>query len=224
MGTEHFDERAATWDDPDKVRRSQEIAHSVTATVPTTPATRLLEYGAGTGLVSQALRDHVGPVTLADNSAGMRAVLEQKVADGALPAGARVWDLDLETQPAPVERFDLVVCAMVLHHVQDLDTVLAGFAALLDEGGHLCVADLDQEDGSCHAHAHAGEVHHGFDRAELAAALERVGFAVTEVTDCEPITKEGTAYPVFLMTGRRGPRERRPGVGDQGSSERTARA
>lgn len=204
MGAEHFDERAATWDDDaDKVRRAEEIARAVAAAVPTGAGTRLLEYGAGTGLVTQALLDRVGPVTLADNSSGMRTVLGRKVADGRLPADARVWDLDLEHQPVPDERFDLVVSSMVLHHVHDLDTVLTGLAALLEDGGRLCVADLDSEDGSFHAHSHDFDGHHGFDRAELARAVERAGLTVVGFADCTPIVKEGAAYPVFLLTARR---------------------
>lgn len=92
MGAEHFDQRAATWDeDPGKRRQSEEVAAAVAAALlargagPRRPGrTRVLEYGAGTGLVSQALLEHLGePVlTLADSSAGMRTVLGRKVADG----------------------------------------------------------------------------------------------------------------------------------------------
>ena len=95
-----------------------------------------------------ALLDHLTDptVTLADNSSGMRQVLADKVASGTLPSPTRVWDLDLETQPVPTERFDLVVTSNVLHHVGELDRVLAGFAELLDAGGWVAVADLDRED------------------------------------------------------------------------------
>lgn len=215
MSTEHFDQRADTWDDDeDKARRSQEIARAVAAAVPISTDTRLLEYGAGTGLVTTALLEGVGPVTLADNSPGMRAVLQRKVGDGRLPAGARVWDLDLEHQDAPDERFDLIVSSMVLHHVRDLDPVLAGFAALLDDGGHLCVADLDTEDGSFHAHTHGFHGHNGFDRAELTRALEAAGFVVEGFAQCEPVERAGATYPVFLATARRTRATSRPGPDD----------
>src|SRR5690606_25220064 len=80
-----FDEKAATWDDdPAKVERARVVADALRDAVPLGPTTRLLEYGAGTGLVTQALRDAVGPVTLADTSAGMRAVMQRKVETGAL--------------------------------------------------------------------------------------------------------------------------------------------
>jgi SAM-dependent methyltransferase len=201
MGTSHFDAVAAGWDsDPDKVARAGEVARAVADAVPLTPQTRLLEYGAGTGLVSQALADRVGPVTLADNSAGMRAVLGEKIAAGALP-GARVWDLDLESQPAPAETFDLVVTSLVLHHVHGLDRVLRRFAELLAPGGHLCIADLDREDGAFHGHDFDG--HRGFSRAELAARLVDAGLADVSVRDCTHLVKEGATYSVFLAVARK---------------------
>jgi predicted TPR repeat methyltransferase len=202
MDTAHFDDKAATWDDdPDKVARAGDVARGVLGVVQPGPEARVLEYGAGTGLVTQALRDRVGAVTLADNSPGMRAVLQQKVAAGALPADARVWDLDLESQPVPDDRFDLVVSSMVMHHVSDLPTVLSGFASLLEVGGQVCVADLDSEDGSFHSYEFGGR--HGFDRAEMAAALEAAGFRDVAVTDCTQIERDGRTYPVFLASGRK---------------------
>lgn len=198
MSTQHFDEQAATWDDAAKVQRAHDVARAVQARVSVPAGARLLEYGAGTGLVTQALRELCGDlqVTLADNSTGMRQVLVQKIASGALPSGARVWDLDLERQAPPADRFDLIVSSLVLHHVHDLPTVLSAFATLLDPGGHLCIADLDKEDGNFHPHGF--DVHHGFDRQELAAALEQAGFADVTVGDCTQIDREGTAYGVFL--------------------------
>jgi predicted TPR repeat methyltransferase len=202
MGTEHFDGKAATWDqDPEKVEQAREVAEAVAATVPLSRDVRLLEYGAGTALVSQVLADRVGPVTLVDNSAGMQQVMREKIAAGVLPADARVWDLDLESQPAPDERFDLVVGSMVLHHVQALDTVLGAFRELLADGGYLCLADLDREDGSFHGEEFHG--HHGFDRGMLAKALRGAGFAEVSVEDLTELVREGTAYPVFLATARR---------------------
>jgi ubiquinone/menaquinone biosynthesis C-methylase UbiE len=198
VSTDNFDEKAATWDaDPAKVERARAVARVVRATVPLDRSTRLLEYGAGTGLVTQALRDAVGPVTMADASGGMREVMHAKVDAGTIP-DARVWDLDLVTGPIPDERFDLVVTVMTLHHILDLDAVLSGFARLLVEGGHLCVVDLDEEDGSFHGHG-AG-VHQGFDRSALGDSLEAAGFERVAFSDCYEMERDGATYPIFLAT------------------------
>lgn len=203
MSSEHFDGKAATWDDdPDKVRQSAEVARAIAAEVPLAPRTRLLEYGAGTGLVTTALLEELTEpsITLADNSSGMRQVLADKVESGSLPSPTRVWDLDLESHAVPSDRFDLVVSSMVMHHVHQLDVVLARFAELLDHGGHVAIADLDREDGSFHDHDFDG--HHGFDRAGLAASLEEAGFTDVRVGDAGTIRKEGRDFSVFLAVAR----------------------
>lgn len=197
-----FDERAATWDDdPGKVARGRQVADAVRAAVPLHPTTRLLEYGAGTGLAAQALVGDVGPITLVDPSAGMRAVMADKVAAGAFPAGTRIWDLDLSTAPAPDEQFDLVLAVLALHHIVDLDPVLAAFATLLAGGGHLCVADLEEDPhGDFHRSSPDFEGHHGFGHHDLTARLQAAGFADVAFAPCGEVDKDGGTYPMFLAT------------------------
>lgn len=192
-----FDDKAATWDDPAKVERAQEIAAAIGRAVALNPSMRLLEYGAGTGLVSQQMAGSVGPMTLADPSAGMRRVAQDKVDAGALPSTTRVWDLDLTTGAAPDERFELVVTVMTLHHIPDLSRVLKGFATLLAGGGHLCVVDLEEEDGSFHTDGDFGG-DHGFDPKELAEQLGTAGFTVTHIERVHEVVRNGRAYPLFL--------------------------
>jgi len=201
-GPAYFDEAAATWDDDEaKVERARAVAEVLTEAVALVPSTRLLEYGAGTGLVTQALGDAAGQVTLADASGGMRAVMEGKVAAGALPRGARIWDLDLARDDAPDERFDLVVTVLTLHHIHELDRVLRGFADLLADGGHLAVVDLEEEDGSFHGEGFAG--HHGFPRAALQSQLEAAGFTDVGFRPCHHIERETGTYPMVLATATR---------------------
>lgn len=204
FGIDHFDGQASTWDDnPDKVRQSQEVASSIAAAITLPARARVLDYGAGTGLVTIALLPELThpTITLADNSSGMRQVLAAKVESGALPSPTRVWDLDLESQPVPTERFDLVLTSNVMHHVKSLDTVLAAFAQLLDAGGHLCIADLDREDGSFHDHDFGG--HHGFSRDELAGRIEAAGFDEVRVGDAGKVVKGGRDFSVFLAVARK---------------------
>ena len=201
VSTNRFDAKAATWDDdPDKVQRAKDVAVAIGATVSLDRSMRMLEYGAGTGLVTQALRDAVGPVTMVDTSKGMREVMRAKIDAGAI-TDARVWDLDLATAPAPDERFDLIVTVLTLHHIQDLGAVLAGFADLLVDGGHLCVVDLEEEDGSFHGADFDG--HHGFRRSTLASDLAAAGFSDVAFQSCHELVRDGVRYPLFLATGVR---------------------
>jgi ubiquinone/menaquinone biosynthesis C-methylase UbiE len=198
VSTNSFDERASTWDDdPAKVERADAVARAISRVIHLDRSMRLLEYGAGTGLVTQALRESVGPVTLADTSKGMREVIQDKIDAGAI-TDARVWDLDLATQPAPDEQFDLIVTVMTLHHISNVQIVLSGFADLLDEGGRLCVVDFDKEDGSFHGADFEG--HHGFERSTMSSDLAAAGFTEIEFRDCGDVDRGGVRYPLFLAT------------------------
>lgn len=193
-----FDDRAATWDDdPHKVERAKVVADAICESFALDRSMRVLEYGAGTGLVTQALRDSVGPVTLADTSAGMREVLAGKVDGGVIP-DARVWDVDLSIESPPDERFDLIITVLAMHHITPLEPVLSAFAALLAEGGHLCVVDLEEEDGSFHGAGFHG--HHGFARSSLTSLLEAAGFTNVGFRHCHEIVRDTGTYPLFLAT------------------------
>lgn len=202
-----FDERARTWDDDAKIERARRVGRAIREAVPIGSSTRLLEYGAGTGLVSQALADHVGSVTLADSSTGMRQVMEEKVAAGTLPTEARVWDLDLTTESPPRERFDLIVTVMALHHVPELAPVLSGFAAMLDPAGHLCVVDLEEEGGDFHRGHDDFHGHDGFAHEALATRLRAAGFDDVRFEPCGEVEKDGGTFPLFLAVAHGTTRE-----------------
>ena len=195
-----FDARAATWDDdPTKRERALAIAAAIVREVPLAPDLRVLEYGAGTGLLTFALRDRVGEVVLADVSDGMLAVAREKIAArGETRMSAQ--SLDLLTEPSP-GRFDLIYSAMTLHHIPDTAGILARWRDALQPGGRIAIADLDAEDGSFHG-AEA-DVHRGFDRAALAALARDAGFRDVRFTTAYVMRKGGRDFPIFLLTATR---------------------
>jgi ubiquinone/menaquinone biosynthesis C-methylase UbiE len=201
----HFDSKARQWDDNPVFReRGLKIADAVRRAVPLHRRMSALDYGCGTGLLSFPLKDELGSILMADSSGGMLEVVAEKIAAQGVTNMTPV-KLDLLGDPLPAQRFDLIVTSMTLHHVPDTDHILAVFHELLNPGGYLCIADLDQEDGSFHGIE--VDVHHGFDRADLSRRAARAGFADTQFQTVFSIAKEhasGTRdYPVFLMTARR---------------------
>jgi len=195
-----FDARAETWDDASKVKRAEDVAAAMRRAVPLRRSMKALEYGAGTGLLSFCLRDALGPITLADSSAGMRAVAERKIA-AANERDMRVIDLDLMRDPVPAERYDFIFSMMTLHHVPDVPRVLAAFHSLLNPGGWLCHADLDAEDGSFHGPE--VDVHHGFERGTLRSWLAAAGFVDVSIGDCGNIEHGARSYSLFLAACRK---------------------
>lgn len=204
-GPSEFDARARTWDeDAAKRARAESVARAIAARVPGLATKRVLEYGAGTGLLGLALQPLVAEVTLADASAGMLAVAGEKIAAAGL-RNVRTLPLDLSSGPAPELEVDLVCSLMTLHHIPDTDGILRAFQRLLPAGGYACLADLDREDGSFHGAGFTG--HQGFDRAELGARLERSGFRDVRFETVFEVRKETAAgpraYPVFLAVAQR---------------------
>lgn len=196
-----FDERALTWDDdPEHRDRAVQAARLVRGAVPLEETTRVLEYGAGTGLLSAELAGEVGHVIVTDPSAGMRSVLLAKQANGEF-GSAQVLDLDLARDPAPSLEVEVVTALLSLHHVPSLGAVLQGFAELLVPGGWLAILDLEEEDGSFHGEGFDG--HHGFERAALTRSLEAAGFASVAFHPGPVIHRDGRDYGTFLCTALR---------------------
>jgi len=201
----HFDSKARQWDENPVFReRGLKIAEAIREAVPLHRQMSALDYGCGTGLLSFPLKDELGAILMADSSGGMLEVVREKIAAQGV-TNMTTLQLDLLADPPPTQRFDLIVTSMTLHHVPDTDSILRVFHDLLNPGGYLCIADLDQEDGSFHGIE--VDVHHGFDRADLSRRAAQAGFASMRFQTVFSIAREhatGTRdYPVFLMTAQR---------------------
>jgi ubiquinone/menaquinone biosynthesis C-methylase UbiE len=197
-----FDARAANWDkDPVRVERANAVAVSIRQQVKLTRKMTAFEYGSGTGLLSFALQPYLGPITLADSSAGMLNVLREKIAASGA-SNMTPLKLDLIADPLPASRFDLLYTLLTLHHIHDTDRVLQGFHALLKLGGLLCIADLDKEDGSFHIDSDF-DGHNGFERGDLNKIILKAGFASVRFSTCYESPKNGRLYPMFLVVAEK---------------------
>lgn len=200
-----FDEKAKDWDsDPNKISRARTVAEAIRNRVTLGPHMEALEYGCGTGLLSFALQPYLGHITLADSSEGMLAALRGKIASSGVGNMTPI-KLDLSVDSMPARGFDLICTLMTLHHIPDTDGILRGFHRLLRPGGHLCVADLDTEDGSFHGAGFTG--HRGFDRGELGERARRAGLDEASFETVFRVAKDAGGstreYPVFLMIARK---------------------
>lgn len=202
--TTDFDRAAASWDDdPSKVERARVIAEAIRVRVPLAPDACVAEFGAGTGLVGLQVAPEGARLVLADAAQGMIDVARGKIAAHGL-RGVEAVRLEAPLELIPYGPFDLVLSAMALHHVEDVDQALEGLRATLVPGGYVAIADLCAEDGSFHGEGFTG--HNGFATEEFHAALERAGFRDVTIETVHSIVRAdrgGRAYPVFLATGRR---------------------
>lgn len=194
----HFDDQAAEWDkDPKKMERARRTVQLIVDTVQPQGSERVFEFGAGTGLVSQILAPHVGALTLADNSHGMREVIVNKIETGILEV-ADLSDSDLVGGKLPEEKYDLVVASLVLHHVANVPALLTSFASILAPGGVACIIELDDAGGKFHAHIDGYDGHDGFIRNDFERDLLEAGFAEVQFHEAGRIEREDGDFSLFL--------------------------
>lgn len=201
MGTERFDKEAAGWDGkPQRVQLAHAIAEAIIATLPLTGSMVGLEYGCGTGLVALEVAPHVHTVYGLDTSTGMITVLEEKLRDNGV---TNVVPFHGELTDLQVSSFDFMYISMVLHHIDNYEELLTRFAHHLKDGGFLAVADLQLEDGTFHDD-NTGIAHFGFDRDLLREQAAQCGFSAITDQTIYTLEKNERAYPVFLLTARKG--------------------
>jgi cyclopropane fatty-acyl-phospholipid synthase-like methyltransferase len=196
-----FDEEAATWDDdPGHEKRQLAVAQAIKEAVPLSDGMKALDVGGGTGRLSILLADMVGAVVVTDASAGMVKVARERIDAAGLSDRLRAVQADLTTDRLD-GTYDVVWSSMALHHVRDLDGLFRSVAALLVDGGRLCIADLDEDpEGAFHADRVDFDGHHGFDRKRLTEQLARAGFADVRFVDVTTILKADREFGVFLCT------------------------
>jgi ubiquinone/menaquinone biosynthesis C-methylase UbiE len=196
-----FDDAAATWDDdPGHERRQVAVAEAIKKAVRLSPQMSAVDVGAGTGRLSILLADSVGSVVVTDPSAGMVRVARERIEAAGLSDRLHAVQADLTTDRLD-GAYDVAWSSLALHHVQDLDGLMRSLAALLVDGGRLCIADLDKDpDGAFHADKVDFDGHHGFDRQHLAEQLAGAGFSDVNFVDATTILKDDREFGVFLCT------------------------
>lgn len=120
----------------------------------------VIDFGCGTGLLTERLVAAGASVRAVDSSAAMLAVLDEKIT-------ARGWT-NVETSPViPTGpgTHDLIVCSSVCSFLDDYPGTVAQLVALLRPGGLFVQWDWERD----------GEDGHGLTRTEVTDALAGAG-------------------------------------------------
>jgi len=192
-----FEEKAQDWD-ANEMRRelSTAVGTTILKRVDFHPDMGVMDFGAGTGLISGHVASKVSNITAVDIS---EAMLEKLAAKPELKDKVHIVCQDITQQPLD-RKFDVIVSAMAMHHVEDTENLIKTFALHLNPNGQVALADLYTEDGSFHPENIEGVYHHGFNQDALTSILEENGFNDIEFVTAHTATKEGKDYPIFLVT------------------------
>jgi len=195
-----FQDKAQDWDSlPIPAQISKGVSAAIQAHVTLDHSLRVMDFGAGTGLICAQIAPSVKELLAVDIS---EAMLTQLAAKPALKDKVTTICQDITRTPL-AERVDLIVSAMAMHHVEDTEGLFKSFYEHLNSGGRLALADLDHEDGDFHPPGAEGVYHSGFEREALAQIARDAGFVELDFVTALEVDKEGKRYPIFMMTGRK---------------------
>ncbi len=190
-----FNEKAEGWDVDDMVKElSSAIGSSILEHVSFHDQMHVMDFGAGTGLICSQVAPLVKKITATDIS---EAMLTKLVSKPELHGKVEAVCQDITKKPLD-SKFDLIMSAMAMHHVENTHKLIQTFAQHLKTGALIALADLDKEDGSFHPADTKGIFHFGFEREAFQAILEKNGFGNVFFVTAHSLKKEEKNYTIFL--------------------------
>ena len=177
------------------------FSQAVTGHLPPSPELDVLDYGCGSGLIGVNLRKAYRSLVMMDTSAGMLEILKEKIQAQNI-TNMRVLNCELADAPLEPDSLHLIYTNNVLHHIADIPGFLSNIKSLLRPGGHLCIGDLEKEDGTFHPDGMDVE-HFGFAEQQVRAYLKDSGFRVMDYQQYYTINKPNKygamqQYPCFF--------------------------
>ena len=160
----HFNEQAAEWDSPNKIKMMGLLAKKTAATLNLSQPVDIMDFGCGTGLFGLEFADYAKTLVGIDTSTGMLEIFNKKIHG---ESHIKSLCIDLEKEELS-EKFDLIVSSMAFHHLTHPEKMILKLKKMLNHGGRIAIVDLDKEDGTFHPDPKAmGVKHFGFSKEEL---------------------------------------------------------
>jgi len=196
MAVDNFAHKSKSWDmNSKRVQNAKGIAEQIIQNIELKPTMKLMDFGAGTGLLSYFVSPHVQTIVAVDNSPSMLEVFKEKASE--FECQTEVVELDLSCETIN-EKFNGIISSMTIHHLEDTKALFVKFYDMLEENGFIGIADLDSEDGSFHSD-NTGVFHYGFEREKLESIAKEVGFKNIRFELASTIKKPHATFTVFLL-------------------------
>ena len=200
--SDHFNEKAKTWDKDEMIKQlSSAVGSTILKHTPLNEQMVVMDFGAGTGLVSSHVAPRVSKIVAVDIS---QAMLDKLVAKPELHGKVEAVCQNILDTPLS-DKFDLIISAMAMHHVEDTAQLFQTLSDHLKPGAMVALADLDREDGTFHPADVQGVFHSGFERYDLKLLLKKRGFENIHFYTAHTVVKGDKKYPIFLVVATKSP-------------------
>ena len=190
--SDSWDEYAVDWDDDKDAITYSEKAYQSLVNVIQPKGLNILDFGCGTGLLTERLSPHANHITALDSSTKMISVLNDKklpnVTTIAKPLSGNVIT---ENEPLQV-KFDLITASSVCGFLPEYEATLSLLKTLLVPGGNFVQWDwLSPENDS----------DFGLSIERVDAALKNAGFSNVSITQPFSLAGSGGSMPVLMGIG-----------------------
>ncbi|OCT16392.1 methyltransferase type 12 [Paenibacillus pectinilyticus] len=168
--TDKFEMIANMYDTPERIQIAKASSDAIREYVVDAQSKNAIDFGCGTGLVGMNLLNEFKSMLFLDTSPNMINQIKQKMADLHIQH-ADTLCFDFEKEGLSDLHADYIFMAQVLLHIPDVEFVLSRLFDVLNVGGHLLIVDFDKNEKVV-----SDMVHNGFNQAELADMMTKIGY------------------------------------------------
>ena len=156
---------------------------------------RVLDFGCGTGLLTERLVPSGATIDAVDTSPGMLAVLDRKIAERKWTEVSTCSSLDDRRLADRAATYDLVVCSSVCGFLEDYPGTMQQLASMLRPGGLVVQWDWERDDTEAEPY--------GLSRDEIEETLRGAGFDSIDVDTAFAVELGEHTMRPLIGVGRR---------------------
>ncbi len=192
-----FDKKAEQWDSSSmRLSIAKNAYEAIVGAINFDKTDSIIDFGAGTGLLSKKIALHVKELLAIDSSKMMLEQLDEFGIKNITTLHANICEYQT------TKRYKAIVSSMTMHHILDLDLLFAKLYELLQDDGIIAIVDIMSEDGSFHKDNN-GVHHFGFDENTLMALAQKYNFKEMKYQKIFDVNKEGSDYGIFMLTAKK---------------------
>lgn len=188
--SESWDDFADGWDTNEAVVLYSAKAYESLLNVVQLEGNTILDFGCGTGLLTEQIARQANSVVAIDPSKRMIAILDGKQLENVYTIAKELSQDLIDTDEHLRSGFDLIVASSALAFVPDYQATLKLLKQLLKKGGVFVQWDWLNEDGASGM---------GFSQASIESALAQVGFS--EYSTSTPFSMEDANGSMTIVMG-----------------------
>jgi predicted TPR repeat methyltransferase len=184
-----WDDYAEGWDSNQDVRIYAQRAFDALTMEVDIQGLRVLDFGCGTGLLTEKMVPFAESIVALDASEKMCSILKEKRLENVYILTGFLTENKIESEPLLQKPFDLIVASSVLTFIDDYVSILKLLQSRLCRGGLLVQWDWKKT---------AQEPEFGFDSEDLVRNYQQAGMSLKAIKEPFALESEKGAMTVIM--------------------------